>query len=127
LASIVTIGFEGGLDVSRHAEIAKRFAECPTGGETVIIQLSRATWVDSTAITELLLFYRKNHKLGRSVVIVAQGNVARMLLLAGITKRIPVFPDLDSAMKKLRGRPRQAGTNSPAPTTIRENIEKPRN
>jgi anti-anti-sigma regulatory factor len=127
LASIVTIGFDGGLDVSRHAEIAKRFAECPTGGETVIIELSRATWVDSTAITELLLFYRKNHKLGRSVVIVAQGNVARMLLLAGIAKRIPVFSSLDSAMQKLRAKGRQAGTSRPAPIAARENIEKPRN
>ena len=102
-ASIVTIGFEGGLDVSRSQEMAKRFGECPTGGDAVIIELSRATWIDSAAITELLLFYRQNEKMGRSVVIVAQGNVARLLLLAGIAKRIPVISSFELATKKLRG------------------------
>ena len=97
--SIVTLVFSDGLDISRYPEFQHAFAACPEGGACVIIDLSAASWIDSIFMTELLLFYRKNQKLGRGTIIVAQGGVARMLALAGLDKRIRTVSDIDRALK----------------------------
>jgi anti-anti-sigma regulatory factor len=97
--SIVTLTLLNGLDISRYPEIQAAFATCPEGGDCVIVDLSGATWVDSVFMTELLLFYRKNQKLGRGMIVVARGGVARMLTLAGLAKRIRIVSDLERALK----------------------------
>lgn len=97
--SILTLTFSDGLDISRYPEFQHAFATCPEGGSCVIIDLSAARWIDSIFMTELLLFYRKNQKLGRGTILVAQGGVARMLALAGLDKRIRTVSDIDRALK----------------------------
>jgi anti-anti-sigma regulatory factor len=115
--SIVTLSFAGGLDISRYPDFQRAFATCPEGGACVIIDLSRATWVDSIFMTELLMFYRKNQKLGRATIIVAQGGVARMLTLAGLDKRIRIVSDVDRALKVSQMERRRARRHIGPPST----------
>lgn len=94
-----TLTFTGGLDISRYPEIIDIFRGCPDEGSCVIIDLSNATWIDSVFMTELLVFYRRTLKSNRTMVIVATGNVEKMLTIAGINRRIRVVSDLDDARK----------------------------
>lgn len=118
--SIVTLTFSDGLDISRYPEFQRAFATCPEGGACVIIDLSRAAWVDSIFMTELLMFYRKNQKLGRGTIIVAQGGVARMLTLAGLDKRIRIVSDVDRALKVSQMERRRARRHVGPPTPIQD-------
>jgi anti-anti-sigma regulatory factor len=94
-----TLTFTGGLDISRYPEIIATFRTCPDEGSCVIIDLSNATWIDSVFMTELLVFYRKALKNNRTMVLVASGNVEKMLALAGINRRIRVVANMDEARK----------------------------
>jgi anti-anti-sigma factor len=97
--SFSTLTFAGGLDISRYPELVAIFNSCPDDDSCVIVDLSNAQWIDSIFMTELLVFYRKIHKSGRSMVVVAEGNVARMLTIAGISRRIRVVSNLEDARK----------------------------
>lgn len=97
MESIVSLSFSGGLDISRYPEIAQRFHDCPPGGDCVIVDLSAAKWIDSIFMTELLLFYRKNLKLNRAMIVVARGGIGRMLTIAGLAKRIRIVSDYHEA------------------------------
>jgi len=97
--SYTTLTFTGGLDISRYPEIIDTFRSCPDEGSCVIVDLSNATWIDSVFMTELLVFYRRTLKNDRTMVIVATGNVEKMLAIAGINRRIRVVSDLGDARK----------------------------
>jgi anti-anti-sigma regulatory factor len=94
-----TLTFHGGLDISRYPEIVDIFRSCSAEGSCVIIDLSSATWIDSVFMTELLVFYRKAVKNDRTMVIVASGNVEKMLAIAGINRRVRVVGDIGEARK----------------------------
>lgn len=94
-----TLTFTGGLDISRYPEIVETFRSSRDEGSCVIVDLSSATWIDSVFMTELLVFYRKAVKNDRTMVIVATGNVEKMLAIAGINRRIRVVANLDDARK----------------------------
>jgi anti-anti-sigma regulatory factor len=94
-----TLTFTRGLDISRYPEIVETFRNCPDEGSCVIIDLSSATWIDSVFMTELLVFYRKTLKQNRTMVVVANGNVEKMLAIAGVNRRIRVVADVDEARK----------------------------
>ncbi|MBV8424918.1 MAG: STAS domain-containing protein [Candidatus Eremiobacteraeota bacterium] len=114
MESIVTVTFSGGLDISRYPEIAAGFRNCPDSGECVIVDLSDAKWLDSVFMTDLLLFYRKNLKLNRAMIVVARGGVARMLTIAGLAKRLRIVSDYDDAKRiPLNGKKRARKTVGP--------------
>jgi anti-anti-sigma regulatory factor len=94
-----TLTFTGGLDISRYPEIVQIFKSCPDEGSCIIIDLSAATWIDSVFMTEMLVFYRKSLKNERAMVIVANGNVEKMLTIAGINRRVRVVGSLAEARK----------------------------
>jgi anti-anti-sigma factor len=90
------IAFSGELDSSQYPEIVRCFQEIPDG-RRVIVDLSAVTLVESTFMGELMLLNRRMQKEGRSVIIVAKGEIARVLVIAGVDKRIPVVADPDAA------------------------------
>ena len=94
-----TLTFTAGLDISKYPEIVATFRNCPDEGSCVIVDLSGATWIDSVFMTELLVFYRRALKNDRTMVIVATGNVEKMLAIAGINRRIRVVADAAEARK----------------------------
>jgi anti-anti-sigma factor len=97
LRVISTISFSGGLDISRYPEIVDAFRKHVEGAEPLIVDLSAATWIDSVFIAELLIFRRRNTRPERTIILVAGGNVARMLTIVGIDKKIPVVSTLEEA------------------------------
>ena len=90
------LSFTGELDSSRYPEIVQRFREAPDAPR-IIVDLIGAVWIDSAFMGELMLFNRRLQKVGRSVVVVAKGAVARSLVVAGIDKRIPIVADPEAA------------------------------
>ena len=91
-----TISFSGRLDTSRYPEIVQRFVDCPEG-DCVVVDLSETRHVEPTFMGELLLFNRRMTKEGRTIVIVAKGDVARRLVLAGLDRRIRIVSNRDAA------------------------------
>ena len=102
LKTISTISFSGGLDISRYPEIVDAFREHIEGSEPVIVDLSGAAWIDSVFIAELLIFRRRNTRPERTIIVVAAGNVARMLAVVGIDKKVPIVPTLKEAKQLVR-------------------------
>lgn len=98
--SLPTISFSGSLDTSRYPEIVQRFIDCPEG-DSVVVDLSEARHVEPTFMGELLLFNRRMTKEGRTVIVIATGDVARRLVLAGVDKRIRIVADRDAAVMLL--------------------------
>lgn len=86
------VAFSDRLDTSRYPEMVQRFKE-EVGTKRVIIDLTAATSIDPTFMGELMLFNRRMAKEGRSVVVVAKGEIARRLVIAGVDKRMPVVAD----------------------------------
>ena len=93
------IRFEGYLDIARYPEYRDAFMAAPVG-MPVLVDLTAVTGVDSTVLSEILLF-RRRHR-GRVVVLIAPlGKVAQVFQLASIGERVQVFSDLSDAIGAL--------------------------
>ncbi|MBV8150579.1 MAG: hypothetical protein JOY59_03405 [Candidatus Eremiobacteraeota bacterium] len=66
----------------------------------MIVDLSDATTVDSTFMTELLWFLRRHGKIERSA-IVAHSNVARSLAMGGLDRKVRIVADYQRALDVL--------------------------
>lgn len=97
------IRFEGYLDIARYPEYRDAFtsvaAEIP-----VLVDLTATTGVDSTVLSELLLFKRRHHAVV-AVVIAPEGQVAQVFRLASIGDKLQVYTDLSDAIAALGVRP----------------------
>lgn len=66
----------------------------------VILDFTDANYIDSTGISQLLLFARDRRRAGASVPrIVAGAGVARLFEIAGVAALVPVFSTLDEALE----------------------------
>lgn len=68
--------------------------------ETVIIDFSDASYMDSSAISQVLIFVRSRVRAGRSVPrLVAGPGVARLFEVAGLSTITPVVSSLEEALR----------------------------
>ena len=95
------IVFSGGLDISRYPEIVDEFSTCRNDTCHVIIDLSDVPWIDSVFMSELLIFMRRDKNAPRRIIVIAGGNVVRMLQIAGVHKKVSIVDDYDSALRSL--------------------------
>lgn len=98
---IRTISFKGGLDISRYPEIHAGFDTPKSDVGPVIVDLTKVAWIDSVFMSELLLFLMRAENRDRTIVLVAQGNAARMLAIGGIDKKVPIVASYDVAIRYL--------------------------
>lgn len=97
--AVTTIYFSGGLDIGRYPELHGYFEACPPNARLVIVDLSSVTYVDSVFLTELLMFSKRYERSGAAIAVIADGNIARMLTVSGLDKRLHVVPTREGAMK----------------------------
>jgi len=82
----------------RYRAVSRRVGK--TG--PVLVDLSAATLVDSTFLSELLLLARRLHAAGRRfAVLITQPNVARTFGLANVTERFAIYHDRELALRAL--------------------------
>ena len=93
------IRFEGLLDVSRYPEFRSAFLETPHG-VPVLVDLSLVESVDSTFLSEMLLFKRRHE--GKLVTLIGRtGNVARLFEITNLGRKLSVHTDPASATSAL--------------------------
>lgn len=92
--------FTGYLDIGRYPEFRAAFERLPAEGP-VLVDLRDASGVDSTFISELLLFRRRRRPHRVVVVLRRDTDVARTFGLAGVAGKLDVFADLDQAYRAL--------------------------
>lgn len=92
--------FTGYLDIGRYPEFRAAFERLPPE-LPVLVDLRDATGVDSTFISELLLFRRRRRPHRVVVVLRRDTDVARTFALAGVAGKLDVYADLDAAYEAL--------------------------
>lgn len=98
---IDVIGFSGELDVARKVELRSAL-DGMTSLAGVVVDLSRVTYADSTALTELLRFRIDARKRGVPVAMaVATPQLERILRYAGLYDAFEIFGSRDEALHHL--------------------------
>jgi anti-anti-sigma regulatory factor len=93
------VRFEGDLDISRYPEIRSAFETVPHA-VPVLVDLTRVDSVDSTFLTEMLLFKRR-HSAKLAVLIRSVGHVARIFEIANLNAKVDVYVDRPTALDAL--------------------------
>jgi len=99
-ASYHLLRLDGYLDIGRYPEIRKAFEDAPPS-VPVLVDLQDAVGVDSVFLSELLLFMRRHRPQPAAVLILPQGNLAKVFDIANIGEKMKVFSDLSSAVASL--------------------------
>jgi len=92
------VRIEGFLGIERYPEIRAAFGSLPA--LPTLVDLRDGTGADSVFLSELLLL-RRRHAEPIAVVIPPSGNLARIFSLVGMSEKMNVFTDLDSALRAL--------------------------
>jgi anti-anti-sigma factor len=96
------IALEGELDIAAAPELRRRLDEFE--GQTLVLDFSRTTFIDSAVLKELL---RGRAELSdRGVRLILAGVPAPVRRLMDLTRTFELFedaPDLDTALKQLNG------------------------
>ena len=81
----------GEIDLSARAELVTAIGQATTAGQRLVIDMSRTTFIDSTALKALLEAWRSQNEAGRALVLREPSpEVVRTLEMAGLTDTLPV-------------------------------------
>jgi anti-sigma B factor antagonist len=92
---------DGEVDISSASQLHEYIAAAVTlRPQTLIMNLSRATYCDTTGLAEIILVARDLARYGGQLRLVAgDGQVKRLLDLTNLSRRYPTFAVLDDAIR----------------------------
>lgn len=94
--------FVGEIDITRYPEIHTQFEAALALGEPVLVDLSEVDRVDSTFLSELLVFVRRREAVGREVgVLITNANLSRIFGITNLDYRMRVYHDRATAEREL--------------------------
>jgi len=94
-------GFTGEIDFTAREEIRAKLAPL-SDAEAAIVDLSAVTYMDSSALAEILYVQRGRDRSGRAGMrVVASPAVRRLFEAAGLNGLLPVDATLDEAKASL--------------------------
>jgi anti-sigma B factor antagonist len=93
------LAIKGEIDVSTAPELRDRLlAVAQTGGETVIVDLSEVTFLDSTALGVLVSGLKRFRAEGGDLRLVVTGrSVAKVLEITGLVDVFSIFDSVEAA------------------------------
>ena len=98
-ADITVMVFEGAYDIASKSLLRRAFnaLEQPAA---VVLDLGQVTYMDSTALCELLLFSRERAAAGLepAVLVARHGNVQRLLAISNTSPFFRIVESLDEAI-----------------------------
>ncbi|MBP0049423.1 STAS domain-containing protein [Marinobacterium sp. AK62] len=87
----VTLMLEGQFDFSLHQPFRDSYRDLETGGHTYRLDMSRTSYMDSSALGMILLLKEHADKQGSRVVLVSpSAAVDKILTIANFHKLLPV-------------------------------------
>ena len=97
------VAFSGELDVSRFAALRDRLNAAWDGVSPVVVDMREVTLMDSTCLSELLLFRRRVQRMKAAfTTVVIDPGVLRLLEITGLRKSLNVTQDLAGALAAFR-------------------------
>ena len=98
------IALDGEHDISTEPKLAATFDQVFATGTRIVLDLTDATFIDSTVIHSLLAAHeRAKETSGESLVIVApkDGFPAHVIDITGLRDRLVIYPDKAIALQAL--------------------------
>jgi anti-sigma B factor antagonist len=103
---VVIAAVTGDIDLSTVAGLRERLFELADGGEPLIVDLNRVTFIDSTGLGVLIGAARRAAVRGGSVhAVCSQPQTRKLLWLTGVDRRIPLTATVDGALTLLKASP----------------------
>jgi anti-sigma B factor antagonist len=106
--SVLTV--EGDLDLASAPSLKWALADLqPAGRRHVVVDLSKVTFIDSTALGVLVGAQRAMDGSVRLAIACAEENVLRIFELTGLDGMFEIVPTLEDALAYVQGRTTAAG------------------
>lgn len=97
---VVIAAVNGAIDLSTVAALRERLFGLADGGEPLIVDLNRVTFIDSTGLGVLIGAARRAALHGASVhAVCSRPHTRKLLWLTGVDRRIPLTATVDGALK----------------------------
>lgn len=98
------ISVEGDLDLSTAPRLKWMLVDSLEMGESrLVVDLSLATFIDSTALSVLVGVTRKLEVDARLAIVCVRPNVLKIFEFSGLDGMFAIFPTLDEALAYTRG------------------------
>ena len=104
-ATALVVPLSGDLDLGQRTALHERFAAAAaSGARGLVIDCTAVTYIDSTAVTELVRFLKRMADQGRPVAIASSGpQVNRVFEIILLHKAVAIFPTLATALHYIAG------------------------
>jgi anti-sigma B factor antagonist len=96
---VVIVAVTGDIDISTVTGLRERLFELADGGQTLIVDLNRVTFIDSAGLGALVGAARRAAAHGGSLhAVCARPQTRRLLWLTGVDRRIPLAATVDGVL-----------------------------
>jgi anti-sigma B factor antagonist len=96
---VVIAAISGEIDISSVAQFRQRLSELADNGGTLVVDLNRVAFIDSSGLGALVATARRIAEHGGGLYAVcAQPQPRRLLWMTGVDKRIPLAATLAGAL-----------------------------
>ena len=96
---VVIAAVTGEVDISTVARLRERLSGLADGGQTLIVDLNRVTFIDSAGLGALVGAARRAAAHGGSLhAACARPQTRKLLWLTGVDRRIPLAVTVDGAL-----------------------------
>jgi anti-anti-sigma factor len=87
----VVVAFQGDLDFTARDSLRARLSELAEG-DVAIVDLSQVEYMDSLALSELVVLHRSREQAGRAAPRVVVGpKIARLYQISGLSAILPPY------------------------------------
>jgi anti-sigma B factor antagonist len=98
----ILINVKGTLSIENIAPFETLLNKCVDEKLHILIDLSEMTFIDSSSLGIIVVYYTKSEKNSRHFSLInINSDIMQMFRITGLDKRIKIFDNLDSAMKSL--------------------------
>lgn len=103
---VTVLSLEGEVDASSAGELDAALGQAARRQMPVIIDVSNLGYIDSSGFRAI---YQASEHIPMSVVVSPDAVLSRTIRLAGISARIPVLPDIETASTQVGNIEPEAG------------------
>jgi anti-anti-sigma factor len=98
------IGAEGSLSMDHRLIFEDELEKFADGSLNMIIDLGRVTFIDSSSLGLIILFYTNLKKINKQLVLANVNNeLYQMFSITGVAQRIKMFDSLNEAIEFVTG------------------------
>jgi anti-sigma B factor antagonist len=101
---VMIVAVCGEIDLSAVARLRGRLSGLADGGQTLIVDLNRVTFIDSAGLGALAGAARRAARGGSLHAVCARPQTRKLLWLTGVDRRLPFAATVDGALMFLASR-----------------------